>query len=325
MSHAYASTLDLSFQVRAGLLVRQTHHWAALVFVAAILLHLMRIFFTGAFRKPRELNYVIGLTLLTLAILEGFAGYSLPDDLASGMGLAIANAVALSIPVIGSHLALAIWGGPFPGTAAFESRLYILHVLILPAMIGGLIAIHLAMIALLKHTQFRGPGRRSETWSARRSGQRMHFAPAASSSRLPACWCCSAGWCRSTPLWQYGPYEVANGTNGVQPDWYMGWLIGALRLMPPIEPELFGRTIPNPFFGGALFPDDRCSGSCTPGHGSSGSSATTTTPTTCSRCRATTQRARRSAPRSSPGWRCRSSPARPTACSSPSTSPTRAR
>ncbi len=160
MSRAYASSLDLSFKVRAGLLVRQTHHWAALVFIAAILLHMMRIFFTGAFRKPRELNYVIGLTLLTLAILEGFAGYSLPDDLASGMGLAIANAVALSIPVVGSHIALAIWGGPFPGTAAFESRLYILHVLILPAVIGGLIAAHLAMIALLKHTQFRGPGRK---------------------------------------------------------------------------------------------------------------------------------------------------------------------
>ena len=254
MSHAYASALDLSFKVRAGLLVRQTHHWAALVFVAAILLHLMRIFFTGAFRKPRELNYVIGLTLLSLAILEGFAGYSLPDDLASGMGLAIANAVALSIPLVGSHLALAIWGGPFPGTEAFESRLYILHVLILPAIIGSLITIHLAMIALLKHTQFRGPGRREQNvvgsplWPsyALRSGG-LFFAVAGVLVLL-------GGLVQINALWQYGPYQVANGTNGVQPDWYMGWLIGALRLMPPIEPQFFGRTIPNPFFGGALFP-----------------------------------------------------------------------
>ena len=118
VSDAYASTVHLSLDVRAGLLMRQTHHWAALVFIAAILLHLMRIFFTGAFRSPRELNYVIGLTMLVLAILEGFFGYSLPDDLLSGMGLAIAYSVAMSIPLVGEHLARWLWGGQFPGTPA---------------------------------------------------------------------------------------------------------------------------------------------------------------------------------------------------------------
>src|SRR5439155_3985887 len=101
MSRAYKSTIDLSFQVKAGLLIRQTHHWAADVFVAAIALHLMRIVFTGAFRKPRELTYYIGLSILGVALLEGFLGYSLVDDLLSGMGLAIAYGVALSIPFFG--------------------------------------------------------------------------------------------------------------------------------------------------------------------------------------------------------------------------------
>src|SRR5207248_2521777 len=104
MSEAYRSVLNISTTVKAGLLIRQTHHWAANVFLAAIVLHLFRIFFTGAYRKPRELTYWIGVTMLFVAFLEGFLGYSLVDDLLSGMGLAIANAVALSIPVVGANL-----------------------------------------------------------------------------------------------------------------------------------------------------------------------------------------------------------------------------
>ena len=117
VSQAYKSVVDISFDVKAGLLIRQTHHWAADVFVAAIVLHLMRIFFTGAFRKPRELTYVVGLLMLFITLLEGYAGYSMVDDLLSGMGLAIGYGVALSIPIIGAQLALLIWGAPFPGSA----------------------------------------------------------------------------------------------------------------------------------------------------------------------------------------------------------------
>ncbi len=134
VSQAYASAVHLSYDVPAGLLLRQAHHWAALVFVAAILVHLLRVFFTGAFRKPRDVNWVIGLTMLTLAILEGFAGYSLPDDLLSGMGLAIAYGVALSLPLVGAPLAFLVWGGEFPGSSAFEPRLFIAHVFLLPAV-----------------------------------------------------------------------------------------------------------------------------------------------------------------------------------------------
>jgi ubiquinol-cytochrome c reductase cytochrome b subunit len=255
VTHAYASVLDLSFKTPAGLLMRQTHHWAALVFLVAIVLHLFRIFFTGAFRRPRELNYMIGVTLLGVAILEGYVGYSLLDDLLSGMGLAIGYGATLSIPFVGGPLGFLIWGAQFPGSEAFFSRLFIAHVFILPALIGTLIAVHLAMIIRPHHTQFPGPGRteknvvgtpmwpgyalRSLGWFAFVAG--LLFA--------------LGGLIQINPIWQWGPFEPWIGENGAQPDWFLGWLIGGLRLMPPLEIHVFGRTIvPNPFFGGLLFP-----------------------------------------------------------------------
>jgi ubiquinol-cytochrome c reductase cytochrome b subunit len=255
VSEAYDSALALSFEIKAGLLFRQTHHWAALVFVAAIVVHLMRIFFTGAFRKPRDLNYFIGLTMLMLALLEGFAGYSLLDDLLSGMGLAIAYGVALGVPVVGGDLSFLIWDGQFPGSEAFMNRLFIAHVLLLPVAIGALLAVHLALIALPHHTQFRGRGRTERNvvgtplwpgYALRSIG--LMLAVAAGLFLL-------GGLVQVNPVWQWGPYEPYQATNGAQPDWYMGWLIGALRIMPPLEPVIGDFTaVPNPFFGGALLP-----------------------------------------------------------------------
>ena len=158
MSEAYASTLDISFDVRGGLLMRQIHHWGALFFVAAISVHLLRVFFTGAFRKPREINWVIGVGLLTLALLEGFAGYSLPDDLLSGTGLRIAQGIMLSIPVVGTYMSFFVFGGEFPGTD-FIPRLYTVHVLLVPGIILALITVHLMLVWFQKHTQFPGKGR----------------------------------------------------------------------------------------------------------------------------------------------------------------------
>jgi ubiquinol-cytochrome c reductase cytochrome b subunit len=255
VSAAYSSTLHLSFNVSGGLLMRQTHHWAALVFVAAITLHLLRIIFTGAFRKPRDINYFIGLTLLILAILEGFAGYSLPDDLLSGMGLAIAWGVAMSLPLIGGPLAFALWGGRFPGATTFESRLYIAHVFIIPALLAGLIAVHLATIMIQRHSQFRGPGRREDNvvgtpmWPGYALRSLGLFAAVAAVLVL------MGGLIQINPMWLWGAYHPYIGTNGAQPDWYLGWLIGALRIMPNLEIHAFGHTlVPNPFFGGVLFP-----------------------------------------------------------------------
>ena len=255
ISEAYGSTLHLSFSVSGGLLMRQTHHWAALVFVAAITAHLLRIVFTGAFRKPRDVNYFIGVTMLALAILEGFAGYSLPDDLLSGMGLAIAWAVAMSLPLIGGPFATALWGGRFPGTTVFESRLFIAHVFIIPALLAALIAIHLTIIMIQRHSQFAGDGRREDNvvgtplWPGYALRSLGLFAAVAGVLVL------MGGLIQINPVWLWGPYHPYLGTNGAQPDWYLGWLIGALRMMPNLEIHLFGHTlVPNPFFGGVLFP-----------------------------------------------------------------------
>jgi ubiquinol-cytochrome c reductase cytochrome b subunit len=255
MSEAYASTVELSLDVKAGLLMRQTHHWAALVMLVAVVLHLLRVFFTGAFRKPHDLTYYFGVTLLAVVLLEGFLGYSLPDDLLSGMGLAIAYSVLMSVPLIGADLSFLVWGGEFPGADAFESRAYSLHVLLLPVLIGILIAVHLTLLVLTHHTQFRGPRRTEQNvvgtpfWPAQalRSGGLM-LATAGVLLLL-------GGLVQINPIWQYGPYEPYVGTNGAQPDWYIGWLIGALRLMPNWELHVSGYTlIPNPFFGGVLLP-----------------------------------------------------------------------
>jgi ubiquinol-cytochrome c reductase cytochrome b subunit len=255
MTQAYRSVVDISFSVKAGLLIRQTHHWAADVFVVSIVLHLLRVFFTGAYRKPRDLTYLIGVTMLVLALLEGYLGYSLVDDLLSGMGLAIGYGVALSIPFVGANLALLIWGAPFPGGAEFWSRMYIAHVLIFPVLIGVLLAAHLLLVASRHHTQFR---------SARASERRVVGIPAFPGQAprslglalfVAAVLVLLGGLVQINPIWLWGPYHIASATNGAQPDWYLGWLIGALRLMPSWDFVIGKYTvIPNPFWGGVLFP-----------------------------------------------------------------------
>jgi ubiquinol-cytochrome c reductase cytochrome b subunit len=254
MSEAYQSTVDISLRVKAGLLIRQTHHWAADVFIAAIVLHLLRIFFTGAFRKPRDLTYYIGLLMLMTALLEGYVGYSMVDDLLSGMGLAIGYSVLMSVPFIGANLAQLLWGGPFP-THVFESRMYIAHVFLFPILIGALIALHLTVVAARHHTQFPGKRRteRKVVGIPTFPGQTprslgLAFAVAAVLFLMGAL-------IQINPIWQWGPYHVSTATNGAQPDWYLGWLIGALRLMPSFDVTIGHYTlVPNPFWGGVAFP-----------------------------------------------------------------------
>ena len=253
MSRAYESALDLSFEVRAGLVMRQVHHWAALVFVAATTVHLARVFFTGAFRRPRELNWMVGVTLLILSIVEGFAGYSLVDDQLSGTGLRIAYNIALSIPVAGTWLASLFFGGEFPGDQTIN-RLFVIHILLLPAVIAAVIGAHLAILVRQKHTQFPGPGRREDNVVGERvwptfaaKGLGLFFLTGAVLSLL-------GGVAQINPIWLYGPYRPADVSAASQPDWYMGWLDGALRLMPSWETRAFGFEVPNPFFPGVLLP-----------------------------------------------------------------------
>ncbi|MFC0313839.1 cytochrome bc complex cytochrome b subunit [Gordonia phosphorivorans] len=248
MSRAYETTLDLSFEVRGGLFVRQIHHWAALLFAASIIIHMMRIFFTGAFRKPREANWVIGCFLLLLAMFEGFFGYSLPDDLLSGTGMRAAmSGIVLSIPLIGTWLQFALFNGDFPGDIII-TRLYVLHVLIFPAIILALIGAHLALVWYQKHTQFPGPGRTENNVV----GVRILPVFAAKGGAFFAitfgALALMAGVFQINAVWNIGPYNAAQVSAGSQPDIYMMWTDGFARLMPAWELYLGNYTIPAVFW-----------------------------------------------------------------------------
>ena len=253
VSQAYASTLNLSFSVRAGLVMRQMHHWAANVFIAAIVVHLLRVFFTGAFRKPREINWIVGSLLLMLAIFEGFLGYSLPDDLISGTGIRIAYSITLSIPIVGSYLASFLFGGQFPGNKIIP-RFYTIHILLIPALMAGLLGAHLAIMWHQKHTQYKGKGKTEKNvvgiamWPAYAMQAGGFFFLTA--SVLAAL----GGLVQINPIWLYGPYIPYKVSYAVQPDWYMGWLDGALRLFPSWEITGFGHMIPTVFFPAVLLP-----------------------------------------------------------------------
>jgi ubiquinol-cytochrome c reductase cytochrome b subunit len=255
VTHAFDSAMKLSFEVPGGLLFRQTHHWAALVFIVAIVMHLLRVFFTGAFRKPRELNWLIGVTMLALAILEGFLGYSLLDDLVSGMGLVIAYSVLMSVPVIGGDAAHLLWAGQYPGGPQFLARLEVAHVLLLPAALATLIALHLTIVVRQRHSQFPGPLRTERNVVGTPMWPAYALRSAGVMAIVTGLLFALGGLVQINPVWQWGPYEPYLGSNGAQPDWYLGWLIGALRLMPPLEPHVAGYTLAAaPFWGGVLFP-----------------------------------------------------------------------
>ena len=231
MSEAYKSTLDISFDVRGGLLMRQIHHWAAILFVAAIVCHLLRIFFTGAFRKPRELNWIIGVVMFTLAFTEGLFGYSLPDDLLSGSGLRILEGVLLGIPIVGTYLSFFLFGGEFPGHLIIP-RLYIIHVLLIPAILLALIAAHLFLMFHQKHTQMPGKGHTNKNVV----GQPMYPYFMAKTGAwfffIFGVTALLSTFAQINPIWIYGPYNPSGISAGSQPDWYMGFMEGALRMWP---------------------------------------------------------------------------------------------
>jgi ubiquinol-cytochrome c reductase cytochrome b subunit len=247
MSRAYASTLDISFDVRGGLLVRQIHHWSALLFLAAMTIHMLRVFFTGAFRKPRELSWLIGLALITLGLVEGFAGYSLPDDLLSGTGLRIFQAIIQSIPLIGTWTSFLIFGAKFPGTE-IVGRLYIVHVLLIPALIAALIGAHLALVVAQKHTEFPGRGNTETTVSGERIYP-LYSAKAGGFFFIVFAVCAGlGGLTQINPVWLFGPYNPAQVSAGSQPDWYIGFLDGSTRLFPSWEIRVWHHTIPPLFW-----------------------------------------------------------------------------
>lgn len=241
MSRAYESALEISFEITGGLLFRQMHHWAALVFMVAIYVHMFRVFFTGAFRKPRELNWLIGFTIMVLGMVAGLSGYSLPDDVLSGNGLRVTDGLVKSLPVVGTYLSFLLFGGEFPGTDIIP-RLFTIHILLIPAAILGLIAIHLVLLVLHKHTQYPGPGRTDRNvvgfplfpvYTAKAGG--FFFLVFGIIALVSATTSINA-------IWVYGPYDPSPVSAGSQPDWYMLFPDGGLRLMPGWESTIFGYT-----------------------------------------------------------------------------------
>ncbi|WP_084701379.1 cytochrome bc1 complex cytochrome b subunit [Streptacidiphilus anmyonensis] len=242
MSEAYESALNISFDVRGGLLIRQIHHWAAIVFVAAMLVHMMRVFFTGAFRKPREINWLFGFLLLFLGMFDGFMGYSLPDDLLSGTGIRFMEGAILSVPLVGTYLQMFLYGGQFPGNDIIP-RFFTIHVLLIPGIMLGLLVAHLILVFYHKHTQFAGPGRTEKNvvgmplmpvYMAKAGGFFfLVFGVIAFVSAIASV----------NPIWAYGPYRPDQVSTDAQPDWYMGFSEGLIRIMPGWEIRAWGHTL----------------------------------------------------------------------------------
>ncbi|GHG72159.1 cytochrome bc1 complex cytochrome b subunit [Streptomyces griseocarneus] len=241
MSEAFKSTLDISFDVRGGLLIRQIHHWAALIFLAGMFVHMMRVFFTGAFRKPREINWLFGFLLFVLGMFTGFTGYSLPDDLLSGTGVRFMEGAILSFPIVGTYISMFLFGGEFPGSD-FVPRFFSIHVLLLPGIMLGLLVAHLILVFYHKHTQFPGPGRTNKNvvgmpllpvYMAKAGGFFfLVFGVIAAIAAIATI----------NPIWAIGPYRPDQVSTGAQPDWYMGFAEGLIRVMPGWEINVAGHT-----------------------------------------------------------------------------------
>jgi ubiquinol-cytochrome c reductase cytochrome b subunit len=253
MSRAYESALHLSFQVRGGLFIRQVHHWAALVFVASIVLHMFRNFFTGAYRKPREFTWVTGVALLMISLVEGYMGYSMLDDLLSGMGVRIISGLILSVPVIGTWLHWIIFGSEFEGDL-WISRFFLAHVFLVPGIIIALIAVHLGLVWYLKHTQYPRPGARESNVVGERAVPGFGTKTMANALCVFGVLGLLGALFQINPIFLWGPYTPAGSSSAVQPDWYVGFMIGALRMFPPWDLHLGQYTVPAPFWPGLVIP-----------------------------------------------------------------------
>jgi ubiquinol-cytochrome c reductase cytochrome b subunit len=252
VSAAFHSVMDITFERRWGAVIRQTHHWAALVFVGALVLHAGRVFFTGAFRRPRRLNWMIGVTLMGLAMITGFFGFVLPHDLLGGTSAQIGHAFAVSVPVIGPGVAELMFAGPF-GNPQMLHRMWLLHVIVLPILIGLLLIIHLVLVWVQTHTQFGD--RDGEDVVEGSAAWPAYLLKAGGLSVIVAGILLLMGAAVEIgPVWIHGPFDPASTTVPAQPDWYLGWVEGALRVLPALDFEVFGRVVPSPFLAGVLLP-----------------------------------------------------------------------
>lgn len=231
---AFTSVRELSLDIRGGLLVRQMHHWAATIFVLSIVAHLFRVFFTAAFRKPRELSWMTGVLLFGLVLFESFLGVSLPADQLAMTGLREAQGLLLSIPLIGGHLSAFVFDGGFPGQVI--PRLFVTHVLLVPGILLALVPLHgIVLTWRQKHTEHRTPA--SDETRVTGGPFFPYFAVKNGATTLftMAVIALLATFVRVNPVWEHGAYRPGGWPPSAQPFWYSGVLEGALRLTPPWE------------------------------------------------------------------------------------------
>lgn len=254
MPAAFTSVVRMSHDVTGGLLFRRIHRAAAHLFVATIVLHLLRVLLTGAFRRPREINYHVGVVLLLLALALGFTGYSLPYDALAGTGIRIAYSELLSTPLIGPHLASWIFGGEFP-TGSLIPRFFVFHVLILPGVLIGGLAIHLLLVTRQRHTQFPRPAVDGHRWIVGKPLWPSQFAESATLMLwVGGALVLSSVLVPWSDITLQGPYQPGEVGNSAQPEWFLFWVEGALRVFPALEIDVLGLTLSGSFVAGALLP-----------------------------------------------------------------------
>ena len=251
---AFESVVRLSDDIPGGLFMRRVHRAASHLFIASIVLHLLRIMLTGAFRRPREINSHIGIGLLTLAIGEGFLGYSLPYDSLAGTGLRVAYSIVLSIPYVGENVAFWVFGGEFP-SGDIIPRFHALHVFVLPLLLSTLIAVHIAILVRQKHTQMPKPDVDGHRYIV---GKPLWPGQFAESTTLllfvGGLLVFTATFIPWSDVELLGPYIAGEVGNNAQPDWFMFWIDGLLRAIPAFEFTILGATFNALFLAGAVIP-----------------------------------------------------------------------
>jgi len=264
MPASYVSVLNITYDVPFGMLIRRMHHWAAHLFVASIGLHMLRVFFSGAYRNPREPNWVVGSGLAVAAMFAAYTGYALPFDEFASTAVGIGYNVAVSIPIVGDTVGALVFGGEFPSTATIP-RLYFLHVFVIPVIIAGLLAVHFAILIRQKHTEAPRdgdvPGREAVDEhddtvvvglpafpnQAAVTGV-VTFLTLATLSLL-------AGFLPVHNVAEYGPNDPASTPSLVMPDWFLMWGYGFLKLTPSwLSFDLLGVHVSSEFVGGVVLP-----------------------------------------------------------------------
>ena len=250
MTHAFQSTLAITFEHRGGLFIRQLHNWASSLFIASLLASLVVKFFIGAFRKPRHTVWMVSVGLLFVAVMGAFTGLLLPDDMLSGTSLRMTSGYILSIPVVGTWLHWMVFGGEFPGTQVLP-LMHVAHLLI-PVAIVGLFVLRARLLRKHGYPQAAGEGR-TETNVVGLRGRAYAIRSAAMYAVTIGVLGVMAAVFQVNPVWQYGPADPADVSAGSTSPWFFGWVDGAVRLMPAWEIHLGNYTIPPWFWPSMVF------------------------------------------------------------------------